>query len=83
MTATDEALWVLLGHREIYVSKAIIRLAWTRLGVPSDLIEWLVELDTAARVSVRTLWTVEVWETESLAGFELEGGGEAPFTFNP
>ena len=65
------------------VSKAIIRLAWTRLGVPPDLIEWLVELDMAARGSVRTRWTVEVWETEGLAGFNLERGGDAPFTFNP
>ena len=37
----------------------------------------------AARVSVRTLWTVEVWETEGLEGFDLERGGDAPFTFNP
>ena len=42
------------------VSKAIIRLAWTRLGVPPDLIEWLAELVMAAMVSVRTLWTMEV-----------------------
>ena len=37
------------------VNKAINFLAWTRLGVPLELIEWLVELDMDARVSFRTL----------------------------
>ena len=36
-----------------------------------------------ARVSVRTLWTVEVWETEGLAGVDREWGEDSPFTFNP
>ena len=54
-----------------------------RLGVPSELIEWLVELEMDARVSVRTLWTVGVWETEGLAGFAKESGTDDPFTFNP
>ena len=65
------------------VSKVVIRLAWARLGVLSELIEWFVELGMYARVSVRTLWAVEVWETEGLAGFDREGGGDSLFTFNP
>ena len=43
----------------------------------------LVELYMDARVSVRTLRTVEVWEIEGLTGFDNEGGGESPVTFNP
>ena len=65
------------------VSKAVIRLAWMRLGVPPELIEWLVDLDMDARVSVRTLWTVGVWESDGLAGFAKESGTDDPFTFNP
>ena len=36
------------------VCKTFIRLAWTRLGVPVELVEWLVELDMDARVAVFT-----------------------------
>ena len=65
------------------VSKAIIRLAWARLSVPLELIEWLVELGMDAWVAVRTLWMVNVWETQGMAGFDCEEAGESPFTFNP
>ena len=65
------------------VSKAVIRLAWARLCVPAELIEWLVELDMNAWVAVRTLWTVQVWATQGLAGFNSGMAGESPFTFNP
>ena len=64
-----------------FVSKAVVRLAWTRLGVSSELIEWLVELVMDARVSVHTLWTVEVWDTvkrgERLLPLSNQSGGWA------
>ena len=42
-----------------------------------------MELDTDARVAVRTLWMVKVWETQGMAGFDSGEAGESPFTFNP
>ena len=64
------------------VSKAVIRLARTRLGVPAEQIEWMVEFDMDARVAVRTLCMVNVWETQGLAGFNYGAAGESPSTFN-
>ena len=61
------------------VSKAITRLARTRLGVLKELIDWLVELDVDARVAVLTLWAIEVWEEQGHAGFEKEASAEQPF----
>ena len=36
-----------------------------------------------ARVAVRKLWTVQVWEAQGLAGFDGGVDGESPFTSNP
>ena len=48
-----------------------------------ELIEWLVELDTDARVAVRTIWTVKVWETQGMTGLDSGEAGVSPFAFNP
>jgi len=65
------------------VSKAIIYLAWTRLGVPPECIDWLIELDLESKVAVRTTWAIEIWEREGLQGFDPDIHPGAPETFNP
>ena len=44
------------------VGRPLIRLAWERVGVPDEIIDWLIELD-------RDNHTVEVWEIQGYEGF--------------
>ena len=58
-----------VSHRTSYdmsrafdsVSKNIMRIAWHRLGVPPDVIEWLVELDTDGVTIVRSPFALANW----------------------
>ena len=48
------------------------------MGVSTELIEWLLELDKDVSVAVRTPWVVEVWEAQGITGFEQEDSTKSP-----
>eukprot|EP01042_Synura_sphagnicola_P036547 gene36547-biopygen9296 len=58
------------------VSKPLILLCWQRLGVPNEIAQWLVALDTAGYTTVRT--------PHALTSLELDGlDGIKDLAFNP
>ena len=44
------------------VSKNIMRLAWSRLGIPDEWLEWLVAMDVQGLTVVRTPHAVQLWD---------------------
>jgi len=50
------------------VSKNIMRLAWTRLGVPEEWVQWLVKMDENGTTTVRTPHSIKVWNKQGAAG---------------
>ena len=46
------------------VGRPLIRLAWDRVVVPDEIIDWLIELDKDNLTVVRSTWAVQVWEAE-------------------
>ena len=50
------------------VSKNIMKLAWTRLGVPDDWVQWLVGLDVGGTTTVRTPHAINIWNTAGVKG---------------
>ena len=55
------------------VPKSIIRLAWKRLGVPDDIVNWLVRLDEDSKTVVKSSWAVEQWAAKGYEGLEAAG----------
>ena len=56
--------------------------AWERVGVPEEIINWLIELDRDNHTVVRSTWVVEVWEAQGYEGFGNDDDGKACF-FDP
>ena len=54
------------------VSKPIIRLAWSRLGVSPDIVDWLVRIDEDSRTVVRSSWASGQWIRQGYAGLADE-----------
>ena len=61
------------------VSKAVIRLAWQRLGVPDDITDWLVRLDEDSKTVVKSSWAAEQWVAKGYEGL-AEAGSFHPET---
>ena len=59
------------------VSKNVMRLAWSRLGVPDVWIQWLVGMDEGGMTVVRTPHAVDVWNKVGLSGFKKRSGFES------
>ena len=53
------------------VSKNIIRLAWSRLGVPASWVQWLVGLDERGTLVVRTPHAIRVWDRHKSKGIKI------------
>ena len=51
------------------VSKNIMRLAWSRLGVPDDWLEWLVAMDVNGLTVVRTPHAIKIWDKHGMDKF--------------
>ena len=62
------------------VSKPIIRLAWKRLGVPDDIVDWLVWLDEDSKTVVKSSWAVEQWVAKGYERLAAEGASFHPET---
>jgi hypothetical protein len=45
------------------VSKNIQKIAWSRMGVPADVVDWLVDMDTDGVTVVRSPYALEKWDT--------------------
>ena len=52
------------------VAKNILIASWVRLGVPLDIAEWLVHMDTDGNTVIRTPLAKHVWAKQGYAGFE-------------
>ena len=50
------------------VSKNVMKLAWTRLGVPDDWVQWLVGMDEKGTTTVRTPHAIDIWNKHGAAG---------------
>ena len=50
------------------VSKNVMKLAWTRLGVPDDWVQWLVGMDEKGTTTVRTPHAIDIWNKQGAAG---------------
>ena len=44
------------------VSKNVMRLAWSRLGIPDEWVEWLVAMDVQGLTVVRTPHAIQLWD---------------------
>jgi hypothetical protein len=44
------------------VSKGVIRLAWTRLGVPEEITDWLIALDSDSKTVLRSAHAMLLWD---------------------
>ena len=55
------------------VSKNIMRIAWTRLGVSQEWADWLVRLDDNDMITVRTLLVAKIWTKKGRKGFTAGG----------
>ena len=51
------------------VCKNVMRIAWTRLGVPQEWADWLVRLDEEGITAVRTPHAIEIWNKNGRKGF--------------
>ena len=60
------------------VSKNIMRIAWRRLGVPKDVVEWLVEMDINGVTIVRTPYAAEQWNKHGYQSVQLPDGADCP-----
>ena len=43
------------------VSKSIQKIAWSRLGVPEDVVDWLTDMDTDGVTVVRSPYALSQW----------------------
>ena len=59
------------------ISKPIIRLAWLRVGVPADVVEWLMALDADSSTVVRSAFATQLWDEGG------RGNIDPRHTFNP
>jgi Ulp1 family protease len=50
------------------VSKNVMKLAWTRLGVPDDWVRWLVGMDEKGTTTVRTPHAIDIWNKHGASG---------------
>jgi hypothetical protein len=50
------------------VSKNVMKLAWTRLGVPEDWVQWLVGMDEHGTTIVRTPHSIGIWNNQGAVG---------------
>ena len=65
------------------VSKDMIRLAWERVGVSTQIVDWLIALDADNHTIVRTEWAMESWEEAEYEAFARDGAeGRVPY-FTP
>ena len=55
------------------VSKNVMRIAWSRLGVPDILLQWLVGMDEGGMTVVRTPHAVSTWNRTGRQGFRNRG----------
>ena len=62
--------------------RPLIRLAWERVGVPDEIIAWLIELDRDNHTVVRSTWAVVVWEAQGYEGFANDDDDKVCF-FDP
>ena len=62
------------------VSKALIRLAWLRLGVPSETVEWLLSLDNDACHVIRSDWALSLWASKGMEGISR---ADSAMSYNP
>ena len=46
------------------VTKNVMKLAWTRLGVPDEWVQWLVGLDEKGTTTVRTPHAIDQWNKD-------------------
>ena len=54
------------------VSKNVMRMAWTRLGLPKEWANWLVQLDEQGMTAVRTPHAVKTWNNKGRRGFRCK-----------
>ena len=64
------------------MGRPLIRLAWERVGVPDEIIDWLVELDRDNHTVIRSTWAVEVWEAQGYENFANDDDCKA-YYFDP
>ena len=64
------------------VGRPLIRLAWERVVVPDEIIDWLIELDKDNLTVVWSTWAVQVWEAEGYEGFANDDDSKACY-FDP
>ena len=55
------------------VSKNVMRIAWSRLGVPDIWLQWLVGMDEGGMTVVRTPQAVNTWNKTGRQGFRNRG----------
>ena len=55
------------------VSKNVMRIAWSRLGVPDIWLQWLVGMDEGGMTVVRTPHAVNTWNRTGRQGFRNRG----------
>ena len=62
------------------VSKNVMRMAWTRLGVPQEWADWLVKLDETGMTAVRTPHAAQIWNKHGRKGFTCTKSRKAGVT---
>ena len=60
------------------VSKNVMKLAWTRLGVPEDWVQWLVGMDENGTTTVRTPHSIGIWNNQGAAGLTRRSRKQRP-----
>ena len=60
------------------VSKNVMRMAWRRLGVPTEIAEWLVEMDIKGVTVVRTPFAAQEWDKHTYHAVQLPDGAQSP-----
>ena len=60
------------------VSKNVMRMAWRRLGVPTEIVEWLVEMDIKGVTVVRTPFAAQEWDKHTYHAVQLPVGSQSP-----
>ena len=64
------------------VGRPLIRFAWERVGVPDEIINWLIELDRDNHTVVRSTLAVEVWVAQGYEDFANDDDSKACY-FDP
>jgi len=65
------------------VSKNIQKIAWSRMGVPSDVVDWLVDMDTDGVTVVRSPYALEKWDTHDYRSIITTQQPDSPPSSHP